>query len=56
MTEDRSWANLRTSAANVFAIGDVVKGAMLARKAEEEGVLVAEFMAGQRPHIHYDQF
>ena len=47
--------NLRTSAANVFAIGDVIKGAMLAHKAEEEGVLVAEFMAGQRPHIHYDR-
>ena len=47
--------NLRTSAENVFAIGDVIKGAMLAHKAEEEGVLVAEYMAGQRPHIHYDR-
>lgn len=47
--------NLRTSAQNVFAIGDVIRGAMLAHKAEEEGVLVAEFLAGQRPHIHYDR-
>ena len=47
--------NLRTSADNVYAIGDVIKGAMLAHKAEEEGVLVAEYMAGQRPHIHYDR-
>ena len=47
--------NLRTTANNVFAIGDVVRGAMLAHKAEEEGVLVAEFMAGQHPQIHYDR-
>jgi dihydrolipoamide dehydrogenase len=38
----------------VFAIGDVVKGVMLAHKAEEEGVLVAEYMAGQKPHINYN--
>ena len=45
---------LRTSADNIYAIGDVVKGAMLAHKAEEEGVFVAEVMAGQKPHINYN--
>ena len=42
-----------TSAPGVYAIGDVVKGAMLAHKAEEEGVFVAETIAGQKPHINY---
>jgi dihydrolipoamide dehydrogenase len=46
--------HLRTSADNIYAIGDVVKGAMLAHKAEEEGVLVAEQMAGGKPHIDYN--
>ena len=46
--------NLRTSASNIYAIGDVVRGAMLAHKAEEEGVMVAEILAGQRPHIDYN--
>jgi dihydrolipoamide dehydrogenase len=45
--------HLKTSVDNIFAIGDVVRGAMLAHKAEEEGVLVAEQLAGQKPHIHY---
>lgn len=45
--------HLRTSASNVYAIGDVVKGAMLAHKAEEEGVFVAESIVGQKPHINY---
>ncbi len=45
--------HLQTSTKNIYAIGDVVKGAMLAHKAEEEGVLVAEIMAGQQPHINY---
>jgi dihydrolipoamide dehydrogenase len=45
--------HLRTKVDNVYAIGDVVRGAMLAHKAEEEGVYVAEQMAGQKPHIHY---
>jgi dihydrolipoamide dehydrogenase len=45
--------HLETSVKNIFAIGDVVRGAMLAHKAEEEGVLVAEYMAGQKPHIDY---
>lgn len=44
---------LKTSAENVYAIGDVVKGAMLAHKAEEEGIFVAESIAGQKPHINY---
>lgn len=45
--------HLRTKVDNVYAIGDVVRGAMLAHKAEEEGVFVAEKIAGQKPHIHY---
>ncbi|WP_339902710.1 dihydrolipoyl dehydrogenase [uncultured Cyclobacterium sp.] len=45
--------NLKTSADNIYAIGDVVKGAMLAHKAEEEGVFVAETLAGQKPHVNY---
>ena len=46
--------HLQTSATNIYAIGDVVQGAMLAHKAEEEGVVVAEFLAGQKPHINYN--
>lgn len=46
--------HLRTKVDNIFAIGDVVRGAMLAHKAEEEGMFVAEQLAGQKPHIHYD--
>jgi len=46
--------HLRTTVPNIFAIGDVVKGAMLAHKAEEEGIFVAETIAGQRPHINYN--
>ena len=46
--------NLMTKASNIFAIGDVVRGAMLAHKAEEEGVFVAEFISGQKPHINYN--
>jgi dihydrolipoamide dehydrogenase len=45
--------HLRTSVPNIYAIGDVVRGAMLAHKAEEEGVMVAEQLAGQKPHINY---
>ncbi len=45
---------LETSVAGIYAIGDVVRGAMLAHKAEEEGVFVAEVIAGQHPHIHYN--
>jgi dihydrolipoamide dehydrogenase len=47
-------AHLETNVKGIYAIGDVVKGAMLAHKAEEEGVFVAEIMAGQKPHIHYN--
>jgi dihydrolipoamide dehydrogenase len=47
-------AHLQTSIQGIYAIGDVVKGAMLAHKAEEEGVFVAETMAGQKPHINYN--
>jgi dihydrolipoamide dehydrogenase len=46
--------HLQTNVENIFAIGDVVKGAMLAHKAEEEGVYVAEYMMGQHPHINYN--
>ncbi len=45
---------LQTSAPNIYAIGDVVKGAMLAHKASEEGVFVAETLVGQKPHIDYN--
>ena len=45
---------LQTSVPNIYAIGDVVRGAMLAHKAEEEGVMVAEILAGQKPHINYN--
>jgi dihydrolipoamide dehydrogenase len=47
-------AHLKTTSDNIYAIGDVVVGAMLAHKAEEEGVFVAEQMAGQKPHIDYN--
>ena len=46
--------HLQTSASNIYAIGDVVRGAMLAHKAEEEGVMVAEILGGQEPHIDYN--
>lgn len=46
--------NLETSVKGVYAIGDVIKGAMLAHKAEDEGVFVAELIAGQKPHIDYN--
>ncbi|HEY9221391.1 MAG TPA: dihydrolipoyl dehydrogenase [Lutibacter sp.] len=45
---------LQTNVKNIYAIGDVVKGAMLAHKAEEEGTMVAELIAGQKPHIDYN--
>lgn len=47
-------AHLRTKVDNIFAIGDVIAGPMLAHKAEEEGVAVAELLAGQHPHVNYD--
>jgi len=57
-TDDRGRINvdehLETSAKGIFAIGDVIKGTMLAHKAEEEGILVAEYMTGQKPHIDYN--
>lgn len=46
--------HLQTIISNIYAIGDVVKGAMLAHKAEEEGTLVAEIIAGEKPHINYN--
>ena len=45
---------LQTNIENIYAIGDVIKGPMLAHKAEEEGVLVAEILAKQKPHINYN--
>jgi dihydrolipoamide dehydrogenase len=47
-------SHCRTNLPNVYAIGDVVRGPMLAHKAEDEGVMVAELIAGQKPHIDYD--
>ncbi len=46
--------HLQTSQSHIYAIGDVVRGAMLAHKAEEEGVMVAELIAGEKPHIDYN--
>ncbi len=46
--------HLQTNVSNVYAIGDVIRGPMLAHKAEEEGVMVAEVLAGQKPHIDYN--
>jgi dihydrolipoamide dehydrogenase len=46
--------HLQTNVAGIYAIGDVVRGAMLAHKAEEEGTFVAEVIAGQKPHINYN--
>lgn len=46
--------HLETSVEGVYAIGDVIKGAMLAHKAEDEGIYVAERIAGQKPHIDYN--
>jgi dihydrolipoamide dehydrogenase len=46
--------HLQTVVPGIYAIGDVINGAMLAHKAEEEGTLVAELIAGQKPHINYN--
>lgn len=46
--------HLETTVPGIYAVGDVIKGPMLAHKAEEEGVFVAEVIAGQKPHIHYN--
>ena len=46
-------SQLQTSNPHIYAIGDVVEGAMLAHKAEEEGVFVAEIIAGQKPEINH---
>lgn len=46
--------HLQTAVEGIFAIGDVIKGPMLAHKAEEEGIFVAEYLAGQKPHIDYN--
>ncbi|MEO6520702.1 MAG: dihydrolipoyl dehydrogenase [Mucilaginibacter sp.] len=46
--------HMETSVKGVYAIGDVVRGAMLAHKAEDEGTFVAETIAGQKPHINYN--
>ncbi|MBL7664036.1 MAG: dihydrolipoyl dehydrogenase [Bacteriovoracaceae bacterium] len=47
-------AHCKTAVDNIYAIGDVTKGAMLAHKAEEEGIMVAEILAGQKPHMNYN--
>ena len=46
--------HLQTDVDNIYAIGDVIKGPMLAHKAEEEGILVAEILSKQKPHIDYN--
>jgi len=46
--------HFETKVPGIYAIGDVIKGAMLAHKAEEEGVAIAELIAGQKPHIDYN--
>jgi len=46
--------HLQTAVAGIYAVGDVIAGPMLAHKAEEEGVFVAEVIAGQKPHVNYD--
>lgn len=46
--------HLKTNVDNIYAIGDVIRGAMLAHKAEEEGTFVAEVIAGEKPHIDYN--
>jgi dihydrolipoamide dehydrogenase len=46
--------HLQTNVENIYAIGDVIRGAMLAHKAEEEGILVAEVISGGKPHIDYN--
>ena len=46
--------HLETTVKGIYAIGDVITGAMLAHKAEDEGMLVAEIIAGQKPHIDYN--
>jgi dihydrolipoamide dehydrogenase len=46
--------HLETSVKGIYAIGDVIRGAMLAHKAEDEGTFVAEIIAGQKPHINYN--
>lgn len=45
---------LQTNISNIYAIGDVIRGAMLAHKASEEGMMVAEIIAGQKPHLNYN--
>ncbi len=56
-TDDRGRVDINdhfeTNVPGIYAIGDVVKGAMLAHKAEEEGIYVAEWLAGQKPHINH---
>ena len=46
--------NFETSVKNIYAIGDVIEGPMLAHKAEEEGIAVAELIVGQSGHVNYD--
>jgi dihydrolipoamide dehydrogenase len=47
-------AHFETSVKGIYAIGDAIAGPMLAHKAEDEGVAVAEILAGQKPHVNYD--
>jgi dihydrolipoamide dehydrogenase len=46
--------NFKTTGEHIYAIGDVITGPMLAHKAEEEGIAVAEYLSGSRGHVNYD--
>ena len=46
--------NFQTNISNIYAVGDVICGPMLAHKAEDEGIAVAENIAGQSGHVNYD--
>lgn len=49
-----TYDNFKTTGENIYAIGDVIAGPMLAHKAEEEGIAIAEFLSGNRGHVNYD--
>ena len=58
VAKDRAWSivddHFATNVPGVYAIGDVIRGPMLAHKAEDEGVAVAEILAGQAGHVNYN--
>lgn len=54
MSAPKTDAHFATNVLGIYAIGDAIAGAMLAHKAEDEGVALAEQLAGQKPHINYN--